>query len=170
MPDIAGDRSALPPPVDLWLLPVDGEHPCGLDLEYDDESLALREATGKPDNQFGPGEPPNWARVREVAESLFTRTRDLRVALWWGRAKINLDGLAALPAVLALLHGLLDRFWDDLHPLPDAEDGDAQARLSVIGGLANRQPASATSATQSCLGTVVWMACVFAMSKWRFLG
>jgi type VI secretion system protein ImpA len=137
MPDIAGDNSALPPPVDLWLLPVDGERPCGLDLEYDDESLALREATGKPDNQFGPGEPANWARVREVAESLFTRTRDLRVALWWGRARLNLDGLAALPAVLALLHGLLDRFWDDLHPLPDAEDGDAQARLSVIGGLAN---------------------------------
>jgi type VI secretion system protein ImpA len=135
MPDASNGNPALPPPVDVWLLPLDDGQRCGPDLEYDDESLALREATGKPDSQFGPGEPPDWARIREIAESLFTRTRDLRVALWWGRAKLNLDGFAALPAVLALLHGLLEQFWDDLHPLPDADDPDAVARLSVIGGL-----------------------------------
>lgn len=135
MPDTTTHGSALPPPVDLWLLPLADGQGCGPDLEYDPESLELAQATGKPESQFGPGEPPDWARVRELSESLFTRTRDLRVALWWGRAKLNLDGFAALPAVLALLHGLLERFWDDLHPLPDADDPDALARLSVIGGL-----------------------------------
>lgn len=73
--------------------------PCGPDLEYDDASLALRAAAGKPDSQFGPGEPPDWARIREIAESLFTRTRDLRVAMWWSRAKINLDRFAAFGAL-----------------------------------------------------------------------
>ena len=135
MPDTAVNGSALPPPVDRWLLPLGDGQACGPDLEYDPESLELSDATGKPDSQFGPGEPPDWARVRDLAESLFARTRDLRVALWWGRAKLNLDGLAALPAVLALLHGLLENFWTDLHPLPDADDPDALARLSVIGAL-----------------------------------
>jgi type VI secretion system protein ImpA len=108
---------------------------CGPNLEYDPESLELEQATGKPESQFGPGEPPNWGRVRELSESLFTRTRDLRVALWWARAKVNLDGFAAVPAALALLDGLLERFWDDLHPMPDADEPDALARLSVIGAL-----------------------------------
>ena len=135
MPDTPTNGSALPPPVGRWLLPLGNGQACGPDLEYDPESLELADATGKPESQFGPGEPPDWERVRDLAESLFARTRDLRVALWWGRAKLNLDGFAALPSVLALLHGLLEHFWTDLHPLPDADDPDALARLSVIGGL-----------------------------------
>ena len=135
MPDTFANSPALPPPADLWLLPLEGGQVCGPNLEYDPESLELADATGKPESQFGPAEPPDWLRVRDLSESLFTRTRDLRVAMWWGRAKLNLDGFAALPTVLALFHGLLDQLWDDLHPLPDADDPDALARLSVIGGL-----------------------------------
>jgi type VI secretion system protein ImpA len=133
MPD--APDSSLPPPVDRWLLPLDEVQPCGADLENDPEFLELTEAAGKPESQFAPGEPPDWERVRELSESLFRRTRDLRVALWWGRAKLNLDGFSALPLVLALFHELLERFWDHLHPLPDADEPDALARLSVIGGL-----------------------------------
>lgn len=135
MSDAPANGSVVPSPVDRWLLPLDDGQPCGPDLEYDTESLELVDATGKPDSQFGPGEPPNWGRVRELAESLFERTRDLRVAVWWGRARLNLDGLSALPATLLLLHGLLDRFWDQLHPRPDPDDPDALNRLSAIGGL-----------------------------------
>jgi type VI secretion system protein ImpA len=134
MPDTT-NGSALSLPIEQWLLPVAPEEPCGPDLEYDPLSLELRDATGKPDSQFGPGEPPNWRRVAELSESLFERTRDLRVALLWGRAKLNVGGFAALPAVLELFRGLLEEFWDHLHPLPDADDPDALARLSVIGGL-----------------------------------
>lgn len=136
MLDSATNGSALPPPASLWLLPLDDGLACGPDLEYDAEALELSQAGGRPESQFGqPAAPPDWARVRELAESLFARTRDLRVALWWGRARLHLDGFAALPEALALLHGLLDRFWDELHPLPDADEPDALARLSVIGGL-----------------------------------
>lgn len=121
--------------VDGWLTPLGEDQECGPDLEFDADSLELEQATGKPANQFGPGEPANWPRVRELSESLLDRTRDLRVALWWGRAKLNTEGFVALPAVLMLFHGLLDRFWDHLHPVPDADDTDALARLSVLGGL-----------------------------------
>jgi type VI secretion system protein ImpA len=68
-----------------WLLPLaDEAAPCGPDLEYDNEFLALTQAaTGKPESQFGPAEPPEWRKALEVAEGLFDRTRDLRVAVLW---------------------------------------------------------------------------------------
>ena len=135
MPDAVSQAFASSVPVDRWLSPLDDGGPCGPDLEYDSESLEIAAFAGKPESQFGPAEPPNWIRVGELAESLFGRTRDLRVAMWWGRSALNRDGFGALPSVLALFHGLLDRFWDDLHPMPDADETDALARLSVIGGL-----------------------------------
>jgi type VI secretion system protein ImpA len=134
MPD-ATIHSQLSPPADRWLLAVSDDSACGADLEYDPEFLELAQAAaGKPASQFGPGTLPSWLRVRELSESLFARTRDLRVALFWARAKINIEGFAALPAALALLHGLLEVFWDELHPLFDPDDLGT-ARLSVIGGL-----------------------------------
>jgi type VI secretion system protein ImpA len=130
------DDSALQPPLDKWLLPMDETLACGPDLEYDPEFLELAQsAAGKPESQFGPGSPPEWGRVRELSETLFTRTRDLRVALFWGRALVNLDGFSGLPAALGLLAGLLERFWDDVHPKIEVDDAEALARLSVVGSL-----------------------------------
>jgi type VI secretion system protein ImpA len=129
------DDPALTPPLDTWLLPVDDALECGPDLEYDPEFLELAQsAAGKPESQFGPGSPPDWARVRELSESLFARTRDLRLALLWGRARINLDGFSGLAPTLTLLAGLLERFWEEVHP-KDADESDALARLSVLGSL-----------------------------------
>lgn len=121
--------------VDDWLEPL-GDTPCGEDLEYDNEFLELSQAAaGKPETQFAQAEPPEWRKVRDAAEALFARTRDLRVAMHWVRARIHLDEFAALPDCLRLLHGLLDRFWDDLHPRLDPDDGDAYARLNVLAML-----------------------------------
>lgn len=118
--------------VDDWLEPL-GDAPCGEDLEYDNAFLELNQAAaGKPETQFAEAEPPEWRKVRDAAEALFARTRDLRVAMHWVRARIHLDDFAALPDCLRLLHGLLDRFWDDLHPRLDPDDGDAYARLNVL--------------------------------------
>ena len=121
--------------LDAWLEPLDGEA-CGDDLEYDPAFLELDQAAaGKPETQFAPAEPPQWPQVRELAEGLLGRTRDLRLGVLWGRASLNLDGLEALPAVLKLLNGWIDRFWDDVHPRNDPDDGDTFARLSVMGSL-----------------------------------
>jgi type VI secretion system protein ImpA len=136
MSDLSPDSFALPPPADTWLIPLDGDQPCGPNMEFEPEFLDLEQAVaGKPETQFAPAKPPDWARARELAEGLLGRTRDLRVALWWARAKVNHDGFAAVPVALAVLHGMLDRFWDQVYPLPDPDDHDFNARLSVIGGL-----------------------------------
>jgi type VI secretion system protein ImpA len=121
--------------VDAWLEPL-GDSPCGEDLEYDNVFLDLSKAAeGKPETQFSQAEPPDWSQVHELATSLFDRTRDIRVAILWGRAQLHREGLSVLPELLRLLRGLLDRYWAEVHPLPDPDDGDPYARLNVLAQL-----------------------------------
>lgn len=121
--------------IEAWLEPLEGGA-CGDDLEYDPTFLELElAAAGKPETQFGAAEPPQWPQVRELAENLLKNTRDLRVAVLWGRSAINLEGLPALPPTLRLLSGLLERYWDEVHPRNDPDDGDTFARVSVLGSL-----------------------------------
>ncbi len=128
-----GEAAALvSQPQQAWLAPM-GDLPCGEDLEYDNDFLNLQQlAAGKAETQFASAEPPNWREVIPAAESLFDRTRDLRVALLWTRAEVSLRGLAALPGGLALIVALLEAYWDTLHPQPDPDDGDPYARLNAL--------------------------------------
>lgn len=120
--------------VNDWLQPLaDAAAPCGPDLEYDNDFLALTQAAaGKPESQFGGAEPPDWRTVVELTESMFERTRDLRVAILWLRAYLHLFGYAALPVGLKLVLGLLENHWEHLHPLPDPDDGDPYARVNAL--------------------------------------
>jgi type VI secretion system protein ImpA len=128
-PSSSGERTI----VDDWFEPLAEDAPCGEDLEYDNTFLELAQAAqGKPETQFAPAEPPDWRSVHDIGQSLFERTRDLRVAMHWGRAHIQLNGFRAVPEALRLQLGLLDRFWATLHPQPDPDDGDAYARLNVL--------------------------------------
>jgi type VI secretion system protein ImpA len=121
--------------VDAWLEPL-GDPPCGEDLEYDNEFLDLAKAAeGKPETQFSQAEPPDWTRVNELTESLFGRTRDIRLAMFWARTQMHRDGLIVLPHALRLMRELLSRYWDDVHPKPDPDDGDPYARLNVLAQL-----------------------------------
>jgi type VI secretion system protein ImpA len=120
--------------VDTWLLPL-ADAACGENLEYDDEFREMEKAAaGRPAGQFDPEDiPPDWRSVLDHAQSLFERTRDLRVAIYWSRARVRLDGAETLPDGLRLIEGLLTRFWDELHPLPD--EGDAYARVNALNDM-----------------------------------
>jgi type VI secretion system protein ImpA len=124
-----------------WLDPLaQADSPCGPDLEYENEFLELiRGAQGKPESQFAAAEPPNWPFVRERAESLMERTRDLRIAVYWTRANVHLQGFAALAPGLKLIDELLTTFWDGLHPLPDPDDGDQYPRVNALSLLAHQE-------------------------------
>lgn len=123
--------------VDAWLEPL-GDPPCGDDLEWDNEFLEMTQAAvAKPGSQFNndaDARPPEWRTVKRLAESLFERTRDVRVAIYWARAQVHLDGARTLTASMRLVHGLLERYWDDVHPRPD--DGDAYARVNALNDMA----------------------------------
>lgn len=112
---------------------ADAEQPCGPDLEYDNEFLALTQAAaGKPESQFGAAEPPDWRAVMDRAEALLDRSRDLRIAIYWLRAGLHTQGYGFLFVGLQLLKGLIEQQWEHLHPLPDADDGDPYARVNAL--------------------------------------
>ena len=48
---------------------------------------------------------------------------------------MRLEGVATLPEGLRLMEGLLSRYWDELHPLPD--DGDAYARVNALNEMSS---------------------------------
>jgi type VI secretion system protein ImpA len=116
-----------------WLQPLAEDSPCGPDLEYDNDFLAITQAAaGKPESQFGSAEPPNWRAVVGMAEELFGRTRDLRIAILWLRAIVNVQGYAQAGPGLALVAGLLETLSDGVHPLPDPDDNDPYARVNAL--------------------------------------
>lgn len=123
--------------IERWFEPLDGsEGPCGADLEYDNDFLALTQAAaGKAETQFEAAVAPDWRAVRSQAEELLARTRDLRIAMLWLRAMLNLEGFVALAPGLELIEGLFTKFWDPLHPRPDPEDADPYARMNVLAEL-----------------------------------
>lgn len=127
--------------VDAWLVALpDEEAPCGPDLEYDNDFLALTQAAaGKPESQFGAAESPNWRDVAEMSEALLDRSRDLRIAISWLRAKLHLVGYGAMVPGLKLLNGLMTQHWDHVHPLPDPDDDDPYARINALAVLCDNE-------------------------------
>ncbi|WP_137175154.1 type VI secretion system protein TssA [Massilia sp. HP4] len=121
--------------------PLDELLPCGEDLEYDPQFLALEAALdGKPEVRYGstitPATGPDWKEARALALELMQRTRDLRVAVGLARALLGHDGAPGLAAGLALLAALLSAHWEQLHPQLDADDGnDPTLRLNTLAAL-----------------------------------
>ena len=128
--------------LDSLLAPLPGNAPCGANLEYDPAFQALEEAAaGKPERQYDkvyPAEPPDWPAVRQLALGLATRTRDLRVAVWLARSGARVEGFGAALQGLRLLHGLIERHWEHVHPVLDASDNnDPTARLNALAPLSH---------------------------------
>src|SRR4051812_30270804 len=97
--------------VEALLSEVSPEAPCGDNLEYDPEYLKLmRAAQGVPEHGIGdtfvPAQEPNWRDVRDHSVELFSRTKDLAVALRLGEALLKLEGLPGFRDGLALINGM----------------------------------------------------------------
>lgn len=112
--------------------------PCGEDLSYDADFLALENAAqGKPEQQFGDTviapEPPDWRDVENRAVELLSRTKDLRITSQLCRAWTSLRGLTGTADGLELIADLIEAYWPSLHPLP--EDGDSFMRLNALAFL-----------------------------------
>lgn len=129
--------------VDALQAPISEASPTGDNLEYDPAFIALESASqGKAEQQFGdtviPAVEPEWRQVSEQAQALLLRSKDARPAILLMRASTRMQGIEGFSQGLALLAGLLDRYWDDLHPKLDAEDdNDPTMRLNALAPLAD---------------------------------
>ncbi|XVJ69386.1 MAG: type VI secretion system protein TssA [Rhizobacter sp.] len=124
--------------LDEFLREVSAEPPCGPDLTYDADFLALESAArGKNEQQFGttviPAEPPDWREVEKRASALMGRSKDIRVAVALCRAWVNVKGLPGFAAGIGLVCGLLERYWETVHPV--AEEGDYFMRMNAVSSL-----------------------------------
>lgn len=121
--------------------PISEASPCGDDLEYDPAFTALEaSAQRKPEQQFGdtviPAVDPEWRTVSADAQAVLQRAKDVRAAMLLLRAATRMQGLAGFLLGMQLLIGLLDRFWDDIHPKLDADDdNDPTMRLNALAPL-----------------------------------
>ena len=131
--------------IDALLVVVSQDSPCGPDLGYDPDFMALEQAArGKPEQQFGdtivPAEEPDWADIKSRAEALFSRTKDLRVAMLLTRALTRSDGMVGFASGLQLIKNLLSQYWDSVHPRIDpAEDHAPTMRLNALAPLTDSE-------------------------------
>jgi type VI secretion system protein ImpA len=129
-----------------YIQPLSTDSPCGPNLEYDPAFGELeRVAEGKPeqvegDRVIAKAEDPEWRSVFEKADALLGRSRDLRVALHLTHAALNLSGVSALAAGLALIETLLRAFWDEVHPQIDEDDKDPTLRINSLSDLESPPP------------------------------
>lgn len=127
--------------VEELLSEIASDAPCGEDLEYDPDFAEMEKlAQETPERQYGAtiiaAEPPDWRGVKKTALSLFNRSLDLRVAVYLAQSLLHVDGLAGFAEGLALVEGLIERFWDHVYPQLDPEDGnDPTLRVNTIVAL-----------------------------------
>lgn len=130
--------------IDKLLEEIDPDAPCGEDLEYDPAFIELEQnAKGKPEQQMGdsvmPAEEPEWRGVKKGALSILERTKDLRTGVYLIRALVNTDGVAGLHDGLALLRGMVEQYWEPVHPRLDPDDNnDPMLRVNTLMSLCDR--------------------------------
>ena len=111
--------------LDTLLAPLDGASPCGEDMLFSVEFDAIQEARRFDDPSLDQGEwvtevkEADWGFVVERTTTLMrTRTKDLRLAAWLAEALAMREGVSGLAQGYALLGGLVERYWNEVHPLP----------------------------------------------------
>jgi len=127
------------------LNPIAGENPSGQNLRYAPVYDKIKEAR-REDDDAAQGDwkierkTADWPFVVKTAgETLATKSKDLQVAAWLTEALLKTQGIVGLRDGLDLLKGLIEGFWDTLHP--EIEDGDVEMRsapLDWVGGRLDR--------------------------------
>lgn len=135
--------------IDALLAPVSSEKPCGENLEYDADYMAMSQASeGKAEQQFGdtiiPAEPADWNKVEKLATSLLTRTKDLRVMLALTHAWTHMKGLPGYANGLKLIQQALLLYWEPLYPLlEEYGERDPFYRINALAALGDKSTLTA---------------------------
>lgn len=122
---------------DDLLNPISEEKPSGESLKYSPLMDKIKEAR-RQDDDAPQGE---WQRERKVAdypliikltsEAIATKSKDLQLAAWLTEALLQREGFAGLLGGLKVLRGLIENFWDTLHPLVEEEE-DIELRAAPL--------------------------------------
>lgn len=146
---------ATPETVDIasLLAPISAEQPAGESLLYDAVYDQLKDAArggGRSQLDADDAAAPDWRGLLQLASStLATRSKDLQIGAWLAEGLTRTYGFAGLRDGLRTLRGLLETFWDTVHP--QIEDGDLEFRA---GRLSYLNESSAGAARESLAAAI----------------
>ena len=130
---MAESTSIKPSPEEI-LAPIRADAPCGQFMRYDPQYLAIRHAREEDDAALpmGDWERPlkkaDWKAVAMLCTNLLTKgSKDLQVAAWLCEAWIHVHQVEGFIAGTDILTGMVERFWEDVHPQIEDDDDDARA-------------------------------------------
>jgi type VI secretion system protein ImpA len=129
--------------IELILTPLTGDNPSGIHLYYEPVYDEIKEAR-RFDEELDQGE---WAHERKVADwhkvisltssILEDKSKDIQLAVWLMEACAYKYGFPGVEAGLQVITGILNTFWETLHPEIE-EDDDLEWRENVLSVLNNK--------------------------------
>lgn len=129
--------------IENLLEPISPDTPCGSDLSFSTEFDAIAEARRADDRSLDQGEwvaaikDADWPGVITRCTSLLqSQSKDLRIAMWLTEALGKTEGLAGLAQGCELLGGMMNQYWENLHPR--ADDDDQELRIGNLAWLVQR--------------------------------
>ena len=129
------ERDRFAPETEPLLVPIAADAPSGTSLRYDPVFLQLRQAREEDDPTLPmrewerPLKKADWRAIaNQCAGLLSSRAKDLQLAAWLCEAWTRQHRMDGFLAGVKVLNGLVDRFWDSVHP--QIEDGDVDARVA----------------------------------------
>ncbi|MET3711971.1 type VI secretion system protein ImpA [Sphingomonas trueperi] len=126
--------------LDTLLAPVSDEDPAGPDLAYDPQRHRIEQAfdTSVSIDASGIVEQradTDWRQLLDTIATLATRTKDLWLGVYFCRVAAESGRLDQVELGVAFVAGLLDRYWDAVHPRLD--EYGVEARKSAFDALAS---------------------------------
>lgn len=124
------------PELESLLAPIAGDCAAGVNLDGTLELSALELAAAEPEGAVVSGversDGRNWREIRDQAQALLAKSKDLRVVVPLVRALLQLEGIPGFCAGVGFMSELAERYWDVLYPALDPEEGDAIMRSNAL--------------------------------------
>ena len=114
-------------------------HRAAQTCEYDEAFYEIeRAATRTEPQEFGDqkteAQEAKWPIALDLAKVFWSRSKDLRVAIYLARALVQTGGIGGSAPGITLIHELLSRYWEGVHPTLE-EGGDPTMRVNALAAL-----------------------------------
>lgn len=116
--------------------------PKNIDLEFDERFMFVDQLISEHEADFDAPlrkgrDPFDWGKIAQDCESLSQESHDLRVAIWWLRARAEIGGLPAWVEGLHLIQTLLVMPEQEVYPQGDADISTGELHATALGWLSS---------------------------------
>lgn len=120
--------------LEKYLEPISEDQPSGPDLSYDSERSAIESRFDSSFSDDATGvQDVNWSDVIDQIGKQLDKTKDIWLPIYMMRAGAQAGKLEIIALGAELLAGLLERYWESLHP--QLEDLGLPGRITPCSSL-----------------------------------